>query len=295
MPARAPKNSSPSPKADGSYDVAAGATVFASSSYTSGACASNACRPLNAVDGTDAYWASSPYTCGSSAHNESLTIDWASKYGIKLISEVRFRYGPGGSGDPTLILYSQTALNVPNPTAYTFVDNEDWSVYLFTQNITASSIVLVLSNIASPNNSDVCYTTIAEVQAWVGMAPDYNETATASGAGSSSSTSKLSGGAVAGIVIAVLAVVAAAVAAVLYATRGGRRGLLAGSLFGGGAASATKERKFAQLHDDPSTDADAARSATALAPLPPRSTAAAANDTDADDFLVATRPPAGSG
>jgi hypothetical protein len=82
-----------------SYDVASGSVVVASSTYTAGPCAYNNCGGFQVVNnsplGTDVatgQWVSAPGSCEPN-RNETLTLDWSSKYNTQLLTEVRFRYG----------------------------------------------------------------------------------------------------------------------------------------------------------------------------------------------------------
>ncbi|KAI9332908.1 hypothetical protein DFJ73DRAFT_896633 [Zopfochytrium polystomum] len=158
-----------------SFDVAAGAIVTASSTYTSGVCTNNQCAAANVVNNNASdgiyldWWQSNPTTCSPSL-SEYISIDWFSKYKIQYLTEVRFRYGPVTSGSPVLVIFSELPLNVPEPTAVTYTNDNYWTVFVFTVPVTASGIKLILNNLSSVDGQS-CYTSIAEIQAWVGGFP----------------------------------------------------------------------------------------------------------------------------
>ncbi|KAI9358892.1 hypothetical protein DFJ73DRAFT_757790 [Zopfochytrium polystomum] len=169
------------------FDIAAGAITTASSTWNSGLCAGSK------------YSEPKPCTAGL---NETIKIDWFTKYKIEYLTEVRFRFGPVASGSQILVLFSEEALNVAEPTAVTYTDDNLWTVFLFTQPVTASGLQLILTNLKSPDGTN-CYTSVAEIQAWIGPAPD-GALATPS---DSSASKRLSGGFIALIVLAVIAAV----------------------------------------------------------------------------------------
>ncbi|KAI8851159.1 hypothetical protein BC829DRAFT_127696 [Chytridium lagenaria] len=220
-----------------SYDIAPGSVVSASSTYQSANCAGNRCLPSNVLDPTPAdsndvkteQWVSDVKACNSS-RSESLSFDWSKKYSTRLLSEIRFRYGDIEADGVGLVLYSEIPMNVPNPTAVTFEDSSEWTVFVFNEPVTASGMQLTWSNLKSKDGGKNCYVAINEVQAWTGPPPSGNAGGNQSGSGQNDPPAPappkagLSSGAIAAIVIVPIA--ALVVIAGIYLARTRRTNLL---------------------------------------------------------------------
>ncbi|KAJ3098644.1 hypothetical protein HDU96_010993, partial [Phlyctochytrium bullatum] len=204
------------PPAFDSYDIAAGSSVTASSTWQGGKCANNLCMPVNVLDPTPAnpddlssqQWISDKKAC-SAERNESLSFDWSKKYTTRLLSEIRFRYGDIEAGKVGLVLYSEIPMNVPNPTAVTFEDNANWTVFVFNKPVTASGMQITFYDLKSDDGGKNCFVAVNEVQAWTGTSPNSNPN-DQSGQGSSDpapspAKAGLSAGAIAAIVLVPIA------------------------------------------------------------------------------------------
>ncbi|KAJ3170094.1 hypothetical protein HK101_011390, partial [Irineochytrium annulatum] len=161
--------------ADQPFDVAAGCAVTVSSIQEG--CA--VCAGSNVVannpysnNPNPTQWISAAGGCEKS-RNETIYLDWSAKYHTVLLSEVRFRYGSVSASDVELILYSETPMNVPVPTAVTYEDGSDWIVFVFNEpngisGITASGLMLVFTGLGSASTAGVnCAVAVSEVQAWI--------------------------------------------------------------------------------------------------------------------------------
>ncbi|KAJ3214384.1 hypothetical protein HDU67_001717 [Dinochytrium kinnereticum] len=200
-----------------SYDIAPGSVVTSSSTYQGGNCAVNRCLPSNVLDPTPYdsndvktdQWVSDVTACNAS-RSETISFDWSKKYSVRLLSEIRFRYGDLNAGSVGLVLYSEIPMNVPNPTAVTFEDDSKWTVFVFNTPVTASGMQLSFSGLQSKDGGKNCYVAINEVQAWTGTPPSTVPGGNQSGAGSrdpppSAPKAGLSSGAIAAIVIVPIA------------------------------------------------------------------------------------------
>ncbi|KAJ3243973.1 hypothetical protein HDU78_011636 [Chytriomyces hyalinus] len=175
-----------------SYDLALGAFVSATSTFSSPPCNLFTCGPnqviINPPNSTVdiGQWVSEPGPCdedwqaASSGNispqgrrNESLYIDWSANFGTQLMSEVRFRYG-NVAVNPwavQLIIHSQTAMNT-NPVAVPMMDGSQFYAFTFQEPVTASGVELIFYGLQSRDEGKTCFVAVSNVEAWTGAPPN---------------------------------------------------------------------------------------------------------------------------
>ncbi|KAI9337961.1 hypothetical protein BDR26DRAFT_863360 [Obelidium mucronatum] len=189
-------------------NVASGAFVTASSTSNTGACVGGRCSPSNviglAANNATGQWVSQPGSCDES-RAESLTVDWSQNFGIQYITEVRYRFGSFDAQSTNLVVYDTQPMNINNPTAVTYINEEQWIVYVFEIPVTATSLSFTWSHLSSPDNGVSCQLAIRDVQVWTGPSPD--------GISGVPSRRTISIGAIVGIIVATVLVTAIIVVA----------------------------------------------------------------------------------
>ncbi|KAJ3204041.1 hypothetical protein HDU82_006121 [Entophlyctis luteolus] len=213
-------------RADSLYaptDIAASALVTASSSSYTGACYVNKCLPSNVLSkqpNSTGQWVSAPGSCDST-RVESISLDWSANLGVQYLTEVRFQYGDymgtvliPGAASSSLVVFDSQPMNIPNPTAVTYMNSDNWFVYVFEVAVTATSITINFNNLTSPDDGVSCQVSLTGVQVWTGAGPSPDSLSGVPRTG-------MSAGALAGTVIGVLlgAGVICGVAFVLYQRR----------------------------------------------------------------------------
>ncbi|KAJ3287303.1 hypothetical protein HDU79_005812 [Rhizoclosmatium sp. JEL0117] len=197
------------------FNVASGALVTASSTSVTGACVSGRCAASNVIglasNNATGQWVSAPGTCDVT-RPESITIDWSQNFGVQYITEVRYRFGSYPAANANLVVYDTQPMNVNNPTAVTYINDEQWVVYVFEVPVTATSLSYTWTGLMSPDGGVSCQVSVRDIQVWTGPSPD--------GLGGVPKKNDISTGAVVGISIAIVVVLAlAAVAVFVYCLR----------------------------------------------------------------------------
>ncbi|KAJ3021550.1 UNVERIFIED_CONTAM: Nucleolar protein 11 [Siphonaria sp. JEL0065] len=183
-------------------NIAAGAMVTASSTSNSGGCVSGRCSASNVIglasNNATGQWVSQPGTCDVS-RAETLTVDWSQNFGVQYITEVRYRFGTYDAQNTNLVVYDTQPMNINNPTAVTYINEEQWVVYVFEIPVTSTSLSFTWTGLSSPDNGVSCQLSVRDVQVWTGPSPD--------GINGIASNKKISSGAIAGIIFATVLVV----------------------------------------------------------------------------------------
>ncbi|KAI8622744.1 hypothetical protein BC830DRAFT_1162635 [Chytriomyces sp. MP71] len=183
-------------------NIASGAAVTASSTSSTGACYPNRCDPINVIGyATNAtgQWVSQPGSCDQS-RSETLSLDWSSNFGVQYVTEVRYQFGILSAANTNLVVYDTQPMNINNPTAVTYINNDQWIVYVFEVPVTATSLTFTWSGFSSPDGNVSCAVAVRDVQVWTGQTPD-------SVNGDTNYSPGLSVGAIIGIVVGVVLLV----------------------------------------------------------------------------------------